>query len=309
MADLLKYPLDLDSAGGEYSHRISFTAKIPRANSDTPAEGTKVMMYLPADALKTSYAQSYGDTELGALGLAITTGSRGAAEGAMGGIRRLAENPIEGSLDAISNALKFGESTFGGAKDAIIAGTVKEVVNAARGKFGEGAVAALEKKIGKVVNPHKAIIYQGPSGFRTFSYNFSMTPKSAQEAEEITKIVYFFKYHMHPGIPGSTSTLNENSVSSTGNINTSAMLTYPEEFSIDMRANNRESGSLGTNGEFRTSRPLFKIDKCFLESFNVDYSTQGSVAFYNDGNPVTTTISLSFKETVLMTKERIDQGY
>ena len=58
-----------------------------------------------------------------------------------------------------------------------------------------------------------------------------------------------------------------------------------------------------------TVRPLFKIDHCFLESLSVDYSTSG-------GPPLllmellvhpTTSLTLQFKETVLMTKEKLNK--
>ena len=58
-------------------------------------------------------------------------------------------------------------------------------------------------------------------------------------------------------------------------------------------------------------KPLFKIDHCFLESLSVDYSTSGGPVFIVDGitAPATTTLTLQFKETVLMTKEKIREGY
>lgn len=302
---LYKYPIDLDTATGEYSHRITFTALIPQKSSEIPRLGNTVALYLPADALKTSYSQSYGDVEFGAAGLAVSSLGRGVGSQAFSELEQ--GNPLT-ALTTLANNVEGSNI-----KNALISGTVKEVMGKASGSMGgagQTALQALSKTVGRVVNPHKAIIYQGPGGFRTFSYNFSMSPRSAEEADNIAKIVYFFKYHMHPGIPGAVSSADEfGRVSSSRSINSSASLTYPEEFQIDMRVNNRESGLLGTNGTPQTVRPLFRIDKCFLESFSVDYSTQGSPAFLNDDTPVTTTISLSFKETVLMTKSNIDQGY
>ena len=53
------------------------------------------------------------------------------------------------------------------------------------------AKQAVEKATGKIINPHKAVVYQGPGGFRTFSYTFQLVPKSADEAKEIFNIVKF----------------------------------------------------------------------------------------------------------------------
>ena len=64
------------------------------------------------------------------------------------------------------------------------------------------------------------------------------------------------------------------------------------------------------------ANPLFRIDRCFLETCTVDYSTDGVPAFFqkdsNDGGqayPVTTTLSLAFKETKILTREDIVEGY
>ena len=46
-----------------------------------------------------------------------------------------------------------------------------------------------------------------------------------------------------------------------------------------------------------------------MESFSTDYTTSGIVSFMDDAQPVTTTISMSFKETQLLTKADIDAGY
>ena len=57
------------------------------------------------------------------------------------------------------------------------------------------------------------------------------------------------------------------------------------------------------------TKPLFKIHNCFMESFATDYTTSSLVSFMDDGNPLTTTISMGFKETQLLTKTDIDAGY
>jgi hypothetical protein len=51
-----------------------------------------------------------------------------------------------------------------------------------------------------------------------------------------------------------------------------------------------------------------KIATCVLTNCSVDY-TPGAVKSFRDGAPTQITMSLSFTETELMTKERIDEGY
>jgi hypothetical protein len=118
-------------------------------------------------------------------------------------------------------------------------------------------------------------------------------PKSADEAKEIFNIVKFFKKRMHPGT-GTGAGINEVS---------SVTLTYPDEFEIQYFVNNKPAD--GTD----PTKPLFKIHKCFMESFAVDYTTSSVVSFMDDKQPVTTTISMGFKETQLLTQKDIDAGY
>ena len=185
----------------------------------------------------------------------------------------------------------------------------------------EGAVKAIERKVGKIRNQHKALIYQGPGGFRTFAFNFIMMAKSKREAEMSNKIVHFFKYHMHPDVGrnrGSTNaqTGNRSGIrgSGLGQKETSLTLSYPEEFKIRISPAGRDGSTrVGTNsddGRATSVRPLFRIENCFLESLNVDYTTGGQPVFFASGSePVTTNLQLRFKETQLITKESIRQGF
>lgn len=285
----LKYPLDLGSNSNEYKHYIQFKTLAERVTSSTPAIGRVCMLYLPPDAVKTSYAQSYADADLGQAGGAINRAKN---------VEKLAMAVQGGTAENILSAVS---SVGGGNLPSLIKATVGAAVTETAGAVSAGATAALTNRIGAVINNHKALIYQGPGGFRTFTYNFTMIPESEQEADEIKEIVEFFKISMHPdtgnfgytgggpneqfGFQGSQTT------------NSSMLFSYPDEFQISMHSN----GSV--------NEKLFKIDKCFLESFSVDYSTQGSTAFFDSGDPVTTTISMQFKETTIMTRRKIREGY
>ena len=93
-------------------------------------------------------------------------------------------------------------------------------------------------------------------------------------------------------------------------------LKYPDEFLLEIKPRSKpQKDKLGEPHE-RKANPLFRIDRCFLETCVVDYSTDGVPAFFqtdpNDGDrsyPVTTTLSLAFKETKILTREDIVEGY
>jgi hypothetical protein len=267
-------------------HYITFTAK-RSYTSTTSRRGQpngSVVLYMPPDALKTSYSQAIGDVEMG--GFIKLAGSDMAGVGAA-----MAKGDVGASVSAF-NAIKG--NIKGAEKMDILADTMKAAAGGALKRFaGTQGGQAVSKATGQILNPHKAVVYQGPGGFRTFSFTFQLVPKSADEAKEIWEIVRFFKKRMHPGT-GTGAGINELS---------SVTLTYPDEFEIKYYVNNKL-----VDGRDPT-KPLFKIHKCFMESFAVDYTTSSLVSFMEDDQPLTTTISLSFKETQLLTKKDIDAGY
>ena len=315
---ILKYPLNAGDANSEYPHTIQFSARRRNGSSDNPRASSslgEVILYLPPDALKTSYSQTFGDTDLGSIGVATAGVSQAAAQGVVGNVENAFNAAATGgqagaarAITNLTNSLSSLKSASGGLNigQAIAQATVNEGIRNLSGAQG-AARDALFKKAGRILNPHKAVIYQGPGGFRVFNYSFVMSPESQAEAETIAKIVQYFKYYMHPGIPQSGT------VGTGGNINSSLTLSYPEEFKISARVKGggQDAGVKGSPRGSMTVRPLFKIDHCFLESLSVDYSTSGGPAFIVDGitAPATTSLTLQFKETVLMTKEKIEQGF
>ena len=268
-------------------HYITFTAKKSYSTSTTTRGVTSngsVVLYMPPDALKTSYSQSIGDVEMGGfialagsdmkdVGASMAAGDLTKTLAAVGALR----GKVEGA-DKINVLSDVGKAAAGGA--------LKKFAGTQGGQ-------AVSKATGQILNPHKAVVYQGPGGFRTFSFTFVLIPKSADEAKEIFNIVKFFKKRMHPGTGAGAGINNISSVT----------LTYPDEFEIKYYVNKKE-----VDGSDFT-KPLFKIHNCFMESFSTDYTTSSLVSFMDDGNPLTTTIAMGFKETQLLTKKDIDEGY
>ena len=266
-------------------HYITFIAR-RSYTSTTSTRGQSngsVVLYMPPDALKTSYSQTIGDIDARAnilLHQAKGTGAGSAlASGDIGSVADIIKTGGKGMELSKMKDLAATLATAGAA--AVVAGL-------ASGDVGQ----AVSRATGQIMNPHKAVVYQGPGGFRSFSYTFQLVPKSADEAKEIFNIVKFFKKRMHPG-------------TGAGGINdiSSVTLTYPDEFEIKYYVNNKE-----VDGSDHT-KPLFKIHNCFMESFATDYTTSGLVSFLDDAQPLTTTISMSFKETQLLTKKDIIEGY
>ena len=80
-----------------------------------------------------------------------------------------------------------------------------------------------------------------------------------------------------------------------------------------MHVNRKSMEELKNNSpQASSTNPLFRIKNCFLDTLNVDYTTSGAPAFITKGTksvPATTTMAMSFKETVLMTKNSIAKGF
>ena len=281
--DSFTYPINTNPG---LPHYIRFIAK-RSYTSTTTTRGTsngEVVLYMPPDALKTSYSQSVGDVEMG--GFIALAGSDMKATGA-----QMAGGDFTG---AMASALAIKGKIAGAEKLNVLADMGKAAAGGALKKFaGTQGGQAVSKATGQILNPHKAVVYQGPGGFRTFSFTFVLVPKSADEAKEIFNIVKFFKKRMHPGTGAGAGINNLSSVT----------LTYPDEFEIKYYVNKKE-----VDGSDYT-KPLFKIHNCFMESFATDYTTSSLVSFMDDDQPLTTTISMGFKETQLLTKKDIDAGY
>ena len=277
------YPLGVGGNSKNYPHYIRFTAQ-RTGSADRTFNAGEVVLYMPPDALKTTYSQSIGDIEMGtAIQIAEGSGNIKEFQGALN---------METGFDptAILNKIASLSAAAGGVvADTAKASSMALVATA----LGGTTTAAIGKATGAIVNPHKAVVYQGPGAFRTFSYTFVMVPKSAAEAEQIFKIVKFFKLRMHPEVGA-------------GGIDAVKSLTlgYPDEFAIQYYVNKKAIDGSDPN------KPLFRIHNCFLESFAADYTTSSLVSFIGDDQqPLTTTISLAFKETQLITKEDIRKGY
>ena len=282
-SDNFTYPKDTNPG---LPHYIRFIAKrsYTSTTSDRGTSNGEVVLYMPPDALKTSYSQGIGDVEMG--GFISLAGSNMGAAG-----DQMASGDFKG---AMASALAIKGKIAGVEKLNVLADVGKAATGGLLKKFaGTTAAQAVSRATGQILNPHKAMVYQGPGGFRTFSFTFALVPKSADEAKEIFNIVKFFKKRMHPGTGTGAGINNISSVT----------LTYPDEFEIKYYVNKKE-----VDGSDPT-KPLFKIHNCFMDSFGVDYTTSSLVSFLDDGNPLTTTISMGFKETQLLTKKDIDEGY
>jgi len=222
-----------------------------------------VSLFMPP-GIKASYSADTGHSELGKAGMAVGIASR-----TMG---------AKDSTTAIEQALKgFGGFGLSIAKDMAvglgesiglgdITGALSKVTATAQNNFSESVF----KKINE----------------RSFSYAFKLIARNKEEAQDINKIIKFFKFHMHPELDMA---------------NGGRYFRVPSEFEIHYAYNDQKNNY------------LHELSRCVCNSVDVDYGGgdfQSFRQFDDEGAaPVEITLTLSFTETTLLTKQEIVDNY
>ena len=156
--------------------------------------------------------------------------------------------------------------------------------------FGGQAVQAnLVGRAGIVINPNMELLFQGPK-LRSFRYSFKFTPRDADEAKEIRRIIRFFKKTSAPKRPAG-----------------SLFLGVPSIYELKYIYNS------GTNGT-KEHPFLNKLKLCALTSFNINYVPDGSYMTYNPtedgggGSMTSYTVDMQFDELEPIYNEDISQS-
>ena len=256
------------------SDRITLTPNVRTGFSAQYPTTTRITdsiaLYLPANVSDNTSA-GYDGAETGILGLIAAGG--GAFMDAMRNQDYVAAaGTLVGGVAAISQqALK----TVG----------AEAVSLATAGTVDADSVARLgAKAFGQAENPFIEMMFK-QMGLRDFTYDFTFSPRNQKESEEVQSIIRMFRFHMAPELKG----------------NNHRYLTLPSTFDIHyMYQYNRNNGA---ENNFYS-----KISTCVLAGVTVDY-TPGGVKSFADGSPTQITMNLAFKETELLTKEKINAGY
>mgnify|MGYP001267121340 FL=1 len=148
----------------------------------------------------------------------------------------------------------------------------------------EGTTQLINKAFGQADNPYMEVLFDAMA-LRTFTYNFDFAPKNEQEALEVQKIIQLFRFHMAPELRGGQS----------------RFLGLPSQFDIHYMYLSKDGASSENNYYNR-------IATCVLQNCAVNYTPNG-VKSFEDGGPTKTTMTLTFKETELLTKDLIADGY
>jgi len=230
-----------------------------------------IALYMP-NGLKAEYGVNYKSSELGMAGVLAPD---------LAGISN-----IDQVISTLKNA-GTGAAVRDTIADALAVGATTKVAGFLSGADVEGAT---RKILGKAINPALEAIFTGVD-LRSFNFSFRFTPRNEKEFRVVDAIIKTFKFHMHPErVPGQ---------------NIGRHLIFPSEFDLQFMFGGVENSWI----PFASS--------CVLEKLDVNYGPGGETQFLK---PITVkggkapppseiNMSLSFTETEIMTKEKINEGF
>jgi len=147
------------------------------------------------------------------------------------------------------------------------AGLVSTIAGAAG--YEVSAESILSRGFGIVPNSNLELLFSGPQ-LRQFGYAYRLSPRSAEEAKSIRNIIRFFKQGM---------------AARKSNTGSNFFLGTPNVFKLKFLYNGRNE-----------IKSVNKIKTCALTGFGVDYAPSGQWASFDEGQPVSMLISMSFAE-------------
>lgn len=223
--------------------------------------GRKASLYLP-QALQFQDTVEYTGIDLGIIGSAAEKAIMAGRTG--GGIASAVAGNILPDFASVQEAFTQGLRSEGAQVAALRLSS----------KISPEVQGAIETQTGIAINPNRRSTLKG-IGIRQFRFSFKMIPTSAEEAEEVKRIVQFFREEMYPDVSDDY---------------VEAALRFPSKFNIKLLYDKKKVAT--------------RILPCFLQGVDVVYNATG-MAFHRDGNFQETDISLNFVEERPLTKRDI----
>ena len=177
----------------------------------------------------------------------------------------LANIAMEGIEGGMGGALDEMERTAAAARAA--GGDVKKALAKSIAGMASGTGAQLLSRTeGQILNPNMELLFKDPS-LRPFNFAWKLAPRSAEEAQNVIKIIRFFKQGMAPS--KSKSNL---------------FLKSPNTWKITYM----HKGS--------PHKYLNKFKECAMNSFTVAYTPDGNYATFEDGVMTAYQITMGLQE-------------
>ena len=284
---IFQFPSDLSS--DNRGHVITFTVQEQLPSSDQGVQsrsiGNRDTSTIVGDFFRINPKRKEGDTV--ALYVPDTVNVQYAAQysdisltSALGKPLFLAQG-ASSVADKVSSQKSIADNLASVANDPFARAFA---AGAAQGLIGTGGLQELALAgIGYAFNPQLQVLFSN-IGFRQFQFDFILAPKNQSESAAIQNIIRVFKKAAAPKFQEGFITKN------------SMFLKVPDTFNIKFLYRGEEN--LNVN----------RIGECVLEAMDVDYSPVGWSTF-DDGSAVQTRLTMQFKETFIIDKNRIEEGY
>ncbi len=265
MPDYYEYPTYLGTGDGQLNHWMSFEGFAFSRGMGSGNKTVDIALYIPPDALQTSYKSDYSAVEMGQIGgRALETAQKLAGQGQGTSYSQI-----------IADQLKSVGSEAG-------------ILMLARKKAGEKGTTIMEQTTGAVLSPYLVAAYKGPTDMREHKFTFKFNPHNSDESMLVTKIINAFKSAMLPSTGGG-----DNSTSPSGTFG------YPDEWTITYYIDGDELPSNAFNPMFNIGRSVLKSCEVNYATESVPLFFEGTQF------PVSAEMSLSFMELEVMTREKI----
>ena len=296
----VSFPNDLE----QIDHWITFRAFETKQMSRRVATDKNALAFiaLPVPSnLSAGYEIGYTEFSLGAIGQEIVDAVNNDEKS-----KQLVAALGAGAAAGAAVAAVTGQSLLAGATAGLTGATAINILkgNKEATAFAAAASAdalggiggAISGQLGVARNPHKVVLFEGV-GFREHQFTYTFVPQSRAETNKIRTIISLFKYFGSPSLNASgTLKLSQLTGVKAADITISGgkhFFKYPEYFEMD----------------FHHPKYLFQIGPSVLENIEVKYG--GEQQYYARGitdktpSPTQITMSLTFKETEIITKENI----
>jgi len=146
--------------------------------------------------------------------------------------------------------------------------------------FSVSPESILARGFGVVPNSNLELLFNSPT-LREFTFQYRMSPRSKEEATDINKIIRFFKQGMAAKKQDKRSGNQEYGTAGAS----SYFLGTPNVFQLQYKTSNGNPIK-GVN----------RIKTCALVGFSMNYTADGTWAAYDDGQPVSVIMNMSFIE-------------
>lgn len=229
-----------------------------------------ILLYMPED-INAQYGANWGAAGWGVGAALLAKGI-----GSFGYSSKDAGTKWAEGIGAVGDAF-MGQTKIAGFK-AMTEGMNKSLGTSITPNQLQGGIT------GTITNPNVEMMYEAPE-MRGFTLNFKMVARSNEESREIRNICGVFKKAMLPEYGGQTMA---------GMATSGALLTIPKVCQPTFMTGSKSNPYVS------------QFKPCVITAVNVNYTPDGAWATYQEGDPVATQLTLTFKEMKLVFAQEIN---